>query len=75
MGEKSPVRGFHANMVAGAPQPVSSELADCGLWAAGAGAILGVTAGRLHGRPGALPVGYGSWRPPGCPAALTSVLA
>jgi hypothetical protein len=67
MGEKSRVRGFHANTVAGTPQPVSSGLADCGLWAAGAGAIPGLTAARLHGRSGALPIGYGSWCPRGAP--------
>ena len=44
MGEKSPVRGFHANMIAGLLQPVSSGLASCGPRAACAGAIPGVTA-------------------------------
>ena len=43
-GEKSPVRGFHALMLAGAPEPVSSGLADCGPMAAGA--IPGLTAAR-----------------------------
>jgi hypothetical protein len=51
-GEKSPVRGFHALMLAGTPQPVSSGLAGCGPGAAGAGAIPGVTAARLHSQPG-----------------------
>jgi hypothetical protein len=61
MGEKSPVRGFHANVIAGAPQSVSSGLAGCGPRAAGAGAIPGVTAAPARSA-GALPVVRGSRR-------------
>jgi hypothetical protein len=50
MGEKSPVRGFHALMLAGAPRPVSSGPVGCCPRAAGAGAIPGVTAARPHGQ-------------------------
>src|SRR6266567_6289599 len=49
VGEKSPVRGFHALMLAGAPEPVSSGLAGCG---PGSRAPPGVTAARLHGQLG-----------------------
>jgi hypothetical protein len=43
VGEKSLVQGFHAAMVAGAPPPVSSELAGCGVNAAAdAGAASGL---------------------------------
>jgi hypothetical protein len=49
-GEKSRVRGFHALMLAGTPQPVSSGLAGCGPRAAGA--IPGVTAARPHSQLG-----------------------
>jgi hypothetical protein len=59
MGEKSPVRGFHALMLTGAPQPVSSGLAGRGPRAAGADAIPGMTAVPARSA-GALPVGYGS---------------
>jgi hypothetical protein len=59
LGEKSPVRGFHALMLAGTPEPVSSGLAVCGLRAEGAGAIPGVTA-RACTVSWGLPVGYGS---------------
>jgi hypothetical protein len=59
MGEKSRVRGFHALMLAGTPEPVSSGLADFGLRAAGVGAIPGVTAAPSQSA-GALPVGYSS---------------
>jgi hypothetical protein len=50
VGEKSPVRGFHALMPAGAPRPVSSGPVGCCPRAAGAGAIPGVTAARSHGQ-------------------------
>jgi hypothetical protein len=50
MGEKSPVRGFHALMLAATPQPVSSGIAGCGLRVAGT--IPGLTAARLHSQLG-----------------------
>jgi hypothetical protein len=69
MGEKSPIQGFHALMLAGAPQPPSSGLAGCGPRAAGAGAIPGVTAACLHSQLGrsrsVTAVGvpsYGAWQ-------------
>jgi hypothetical protein len=62
VGEKSRVRGFHALMLAGAPEPVSSGLAGRGSRAAGAGAIPGPTATRSHSRLGAL----GRLRQPVC---------
>jgi hypothetical protein len=60
VGEKSPVRGFHALMLAGTHRPVSSGLADRG--AACAGAAPGVTAARLAKSAGVLPVSHGSRR-------------
>jgi hypothetical protein len=62
VGEKSPVRGFHALMVAATPRPVSSGLADCGAGAGCAGAATDVTAARMAKSAGVPPVSLGSRR-------------